>query len=165
VPESCHGVEPQIEARGFVKRGQTNQRVHVRVNGVDAGELLLGWDIASTSLAIPAEALKSSFLQIEPVPETPISPARAGISSNQRLLGIGLKVPTTEGPARSRSGSKADQAHSVLAMRHFFNRNIGPTEIDRSRWLAFKIIPERDHQSTSFGTEEPFLLPQTHNGD
>jgi hypothetical protein len=84
-------VELAIEARGFVKQGQTNQRVHVRVNGVDAGELLLGWDITSTSLAIPAEALKSSLLQIELVPETPISPATAGISSDQRLLGIGLK--------------------------------------------------------------------------
>jgi hypothetical protein len=80
-----------IEARGFVKQGQTNQRVHVRVNGDDAGELLLGWHITSTSLAIPAEALKSSLLQIELVPETPTSPATTGASSDQRLLGIGLK--------------------------------------------------------------------------
>jgi hypothetical protein len=84
-------VELVIEARGFVKQGQTNQRVHVRVNGVDAGELLLGSDIRSTSLEIPAEALKSALLQIELVPETPISPATTGVSSDQRLLGIGLK--------------------------------------------------------------------------
>src|SRR5262249_38138201 len=84
-------VQLLIEARGFVKEGQTKQRVHVRLNGINAGELLLGRDISSTSLEIPAEALKSALLQIELVPETPISPATTGASPAQRLLGIGLK--------------------------------------------------------------------------
>jgi hypothetical protein len=84
-------VELVIEARGFVYQGQPKQRVRVRVNGADAGELLRGWDITSTSLQVPAEALKSSLLQIELVPETPMSPATSGISFDKRLLGIGLK--------------------------------------------------------------------------
>jgi hypothetical protein len=65
--------------------------VRVRVNGANAGELLLGWDITSTSLQVPAEALKSSLLQIELVPETPMAPATIGTSSDKRLLGVGLK--------------------------------------------------------------------------
>jgi hypothetical protein len=80
-----------IEARGFVTHGQPTQRVRVRVNGVDAGELLLGSDITSRSLQVPAAALKLSLFQIELVPETPMSPATTGTSSDQRLLGVGLK--------------------------------------------------------------------------
>jgi hypothetical protein len=63
----------------------------VRVNGVDAGELWLGWHITSTLLPVPAGALKSSLLKIELVPETPISTATIGTSSDKRLLGVGLK--------------------------------------------------------------------------
>jgi hypothetical protein len=80
-----------IEARGFVTQSQPTQRVRVRVNGADAGELLLGWDITSTTLQVPAEALKSSPLKIEMVPENPISPTTTGTSSDKRLLGVGLK--------------------------------------------------------------------------
>jgi hypothetical protein len=84
-------VELVIEARGFVSQSQPKQRVRVRVNGADAGELLLDWDITSTSLQVPTEAMRSSVLQIELVPETPMSPATIGTSSDKRLLGVGLK--------------------------------------------------------------------------
>jgi hypothetical protein len=84
-------VELVIEARGVVTPSQPTQRVRVRVNGADVGELLLERNITSTSLQVPAEALKSSLLQIELVPQTPVSPATTGTSSDQRLLGIGLK--------------------------------------------------------------------------
>jgi hypothetical protein len=84
-------VELVIEARGFVTPSQPTQRVRVRVNTADVGELWLGWDITLTSLPVPAEALKSSLLQIDLVPESPISPVTTGTSSDQRLLGIGLK--------------------------------------------------------------------------
>jgi hypothetical protein len=65
--------------------------VGVRVNGVDAGKLLLGEDTTSTSLQVPAEAMKSSFLRIELVPANPIATATTGISSDKRLLGVGLE--------------------------------------------------------------------------
>jgi LPS sulfotransferase NodH len=84
-------VQLVIEARGFVTLSQPTQRVQVRVNGADVGELWLGWDIRSGSLQVPAEALTSSLLQIDLVPQTPISPEKTGTSSDKRLLGVGLK--------------------------------------------------------------------------
>jgi hypothetical protein len=47
-------LELVIEARGFVGQNQPKQRVRVLVNGADAGELLLSWEITSTSLQLPA---------------------------------------------------------------------------------------------------------------
>ena len=80
-----------IEARGFVNPSQPKQRVRVGVNGADAGELLLGGDITSTSLPVPTEALKSSFLRIELVPENSRSSALIGAPSDKCLLRVGLK--------------------------------------------------------------------------
>jgi hypothetical protein len=61
------------------------------MNEIDVGALLLGSDISSTSMEVPAESMKTSLLQIELVPENPISPASIGNSPDKRLLGIGLK--------------------------------------------------------------------------
>jgi hypothetical protein len=79
-----------INARGFVVQRKDRQMVHVRINDQEAGVLALGWDIGSTRLAVPSEALPSHVWKIELVPDSPLSPAVLGRSSDRRRLGIGL---------------------------------------------------------------------------
>jgi hypothetical protein len=80
-----------IEARGFAPGPEATQHVHVRLNGVALGSLALNWDIVSSTLEIPHERLRSPLLTFEFVPERPMSPAHVNGSSDDRLLGIGLK--------------------------------------------------------------------------
>jgi hypothetical protein len=80
-----------IGARAFVTRKQDKQLVHVRINERDAGALTLSWNMTSTVLQLPAAALEASALKIELIPDNPLSPASLGLSSDRRLLGIGLR--------------------------------------------------------------------------
>jgi hypothetical protein len=83
-------MELVIRARGFVAQRKDRHRVHVRINDREAGVLALGWDIGSTRLAVPSEALQSNVWKIDLVPDSPLSPALLGRSSDRRRLGIGL---------------------------------------------------------------------------